>query len=214
MIKRRIVLIIAVSVVFVFKINAQDTITVFYDLYMNRTADSSQATYIRKAWKIKDSKLWRVHDYYLKNGNIAMKGVYKSGRLNVKNGYFIYYYENGKKREEGSYRNNYRTGEWKGWFKEGNDKLIYKYETGTLKEVIAYYENGNVKYYGKYLNGLKNGKWTYWNKDGKLSMQGKYKLNKKNGKWTKYFSDDTLTVYFKNGNIQANKLGGITPIQK
>ena len=135
--KRRIVLIIAVSVVFVFKINAQDTITVFYDLYMNRTADSSQATYIRKAWKIKDSKLWRVHDYYLKNGNIAMKGVYKSGRLNVKNGYFIYYYENGKKREEGSYRNNYRTGEWKGWFKEGNDKLIYKYETGTLKEVIA-----------------------------------------------------------------------------
>ena len=60
-----------------------------------------------------------------------------------KNGLHILMYDNGKKKEEGQYRDNVRTGLWTWW-----------------------YENGNKWQQGEYSMGERNNTWHIWKKDG------------------------------------------------
>jgi len=76
------------------------------------------------------------------NFKTTLGAVTNSSNLK-KNGLHILMYDNGKKKEEGQYRDNVRTGLWTWW-----------------------YENGNKWQQGEYSMGERNNTWHIWKKDG------------------------------------------------
>ena len=150
-------------------INAQDTIRIYYDENWKEISDKENAVFYRKAFAI-DKNTWVAHDYYISN-KIQMTGTYKSKKLEVRQGHFIYYYENGLKSSEGDYENNLSVGLWKEW-----------------------YDNGQEKYEGQFDQGAATGDWKYWFETGELKSQGKYSNDKKVGIWKYYFTSGQLNV--------------------
>ncbi len=87
---------------------AQDTITVYYNNKWTEIEDKNKATFYRKAF-LDSNKVWIAHDYYMSN-KIQMVGSFKSKKCKVKDGHFVYYYENGRKSSEGNYVKNKNEG--------------------------------------------------------------------------------------------------------
>lgn len=118
----------------------------------------------------------------------------KTDANNLKQGYWIVKNDNGKKVEEGIYKNDLKNGYWKSY-----------YDDGTLKQEITYIENkpdGYAKFY--YPSGVvseegiwKGNKWVgeykYYYPNGKPSYQWKYNEQGKRTGVQKY--------YHENGNI-------------
>jgi antitoxin component YwqK of YwqJK toxin-antitoxin module len=79
------------------------------------------------------------------------------------------YYQSGKKKIEGNFKNGKREGLWRAWFPDGTLWSEGEYREGEemgLKTV--YYENGNKFFSGKIQNGKRKGEWSFWDKEGKL----------------------------------------------
>ncbi len=79
----------------------------------------------------------------------------------------IQYYENGRKKYVGFYKNNQKDGKWIFWFENGK-KWSEGYFLQGLRtgKAMVYHENGKLFYEGEYLEGKKNGKWTFFNHEG------------------------------------------------
>lgn len=118
---------------------------------------------------------------YNDTGLVVAKGEYIEGE---KAGKWVYEY--GDHREEGSYKDGLRDGEWKSWYK-----------------------NGDLSFEGKYVNGLEEGKhkWYYDNK--KVREEGKYILGSKEGVWKKYDSDGIEAIEITYLNNKEIKIDGI-----
>ena len=95
-------------------------------------------------------------------------------------------YDDGKKKEEGTYKNGKPDGLWKEW-----------------------YENGQKKYEGSFKDGFRNGFWSYWNEEGEKTSEINYKNGKKNGLrfyWWEYDNDKIMTEeIYKDGEIISDK---------
>lgn len=186
---KRIAIISLFYLMIVTNANAQDTIRVFYDKDWNVTSDTGEILYYRKAF-LNTSKAWEANDYYI-SGKLQMKGTYQSKKLEVKHGHFIFYYENGQKRSEGSYLNNALVGIWTYWE-----------------------NNGKLQSSGNYRNNLRNGKWTYWNFDGRIIMEGNFKNDLQDGEWNRYFPASKLVIHLKDGNILDKSYGGMERVER
>lgn len=172
---------------------AQDTITEYYNIDWVEISDKNQASYYRKAF-LDSNKIWTVNDYFISN-KIQMTGTFKTKKLNVKQGHFIYFFENGRKLSEGKYLNDKEDSFWTYW-----------------------HENGQIESVGKYVNGLRQEKWTYWHENGQKQSEGLYVDNKAEDKWNYWFDtgekkseglylhgkkDGTWRYYYKTGNIES-----------
>ena len=78
------------------------------------------------------------------------------------------YYENGKIKFKGEYKNYKR---WNGQGFDRNGNILFEIKQGNGK-VEEYYDNNDIKFKGEYLNGEKKGKEYYY--DGKLKFEGEY----------------------------------------
>lgn len=210
---------------------SQDTIRIYFDKNWNEITDKTEAVFYRKAFP-GNNKMWVVNDYFISD-NIQMTGSYKSGKLKIQQGLSSYYYENGHKSSEGLFAKDKKTGEWTYWFENGQKKTAgefiadkkegewqYWSETGFvdtkeffIKGVITsaagFYENGQTRYSGEYTNGKKQGEWTSWNANGRIIFQGSYSYGLKQGEWIRYFSDGSMRLFYDNGVLEGNPLGGI-----
>ncbi|WP_369018561.1 CsgG/HfaB family protein [Thermatribacter velox] len=81
----------------------------------------------------------------------------------VYHGLFTKWYENGKVRIQGTYRDGKKDGVWK-----------------------EYFINGVLKSEGTYANGLKEGKWIIYYGSGHKHWEGNYHQNLKEGLWVEY----------------------------
>jgi antitoxin component YwqK of YwqJK toxin-antitoxin module len=139
---------------------------------------------------IKDSKLkqknYILHDYY-KSGAVRMKGTTSNGEKLIKEGMFVYYYENGNKKTICSFDKNDVVGKRFNFYENGNKKeegehiwdkknKIYRYivqqhwdSIGTQKvfDGNGELENTGQKTFstGKIKNGFRDGVWTGYDKD-------------------------------------------------
>ncbi|MCX7861869.1 MAG: hypothetical protein N2449_02610 [Bacteroidales bacterium] len=116
------------------------------------------------------------------------------------------FYETGKRKYLGAYKNGVKIGIHKEYDPEGKAIVAKEYnENGILisegmmdsldrkqSEWKEYYETGEIKAKGKYYNNYKTDEWIYYYPSGKIEQKGKYKKGKYNGKWT---------WYYENGNI-------------
>lgn len=207
---------------------AQDTITVYYDEKWKEIQNKEEAVFYRKAF-IDSNNVWIAHDYFKKN-KIQMKGCYKSKKMEVKHGRFIYFYENGFKESEGEYKNDKKEGLWIYWHDNGVKKFEGKYISDKADGIWTFwYEKGEKKSQGLFLNDKKEGKWFYWFENGKLKLEEDYKKgylsfiqgyykngelsfkgniedNKEQGQW--FFMNSSGRVVFK-GNYSKGKKTGI-----
>lgn len=122
---------------------------------------------------------------YARDSSILLQGNYVD---DIKEGFWVEA-DNGY-REEGSYLEGVRDGEWH-----------------------YYYPNGQVYYEGNFIDGAPDGlhKWYYPN--GKVMKQGKYVMGLREGLW-KYFDEEgklTLTIRYEDGiEVEYNAVK-ITP---
>lgn len=143
--------------------------------------------------------LYKIKDYY-KSGILQMEGNSKTDDLFTYEGEFIYYYENGNKKEIVNYNKSKRIGKFEQW-----------------------HENGNKKTEGEYFeskNGIQNSLKInqYWNPDGKQTVtngngyledidekhsdSGSYKNGFKEGIWKGVYNKNCkYTETYKEGKI-------------
>ncbi len=98
----------------------------------------------------------------------------------LKEGIWIYYYDNDTIAEIGSYKDGEKQGLWRGWFR-----------------------NGVQSYVGQYFNGKMDSIWCFYYKNGCIRSKGKFKGNFKIGKWVDYHIDGDSTIRWENGTIQS-----------
>jgi antitoxin component YwqK of YwqJK toxin-antitoxin module len=80
------------------------------------------------------------------------------------------FYENGKVKMEGEFKDGKRTGIWK-----------------------AYFEDGTLWSEGEFVNGERNGYGLNYFPNGKLRMEGDYKNDKQTGHW-KFYNEDGILI--------------------
>jgi antitoxin component YwqK of YwqJK toxin-antitoxin module len=163
---------------------------------------------------------------YNTDGNIISLIEYKKGFIvnrekinrkdnnNLKQGKWIYFYDDGTVRLEGTYRNDKKNGYFKDYDKDGNLISVTKYIDGVLQEDVAelaelevrtdYYPNGQVKTIASYKDGIPEGVRREFTEEGKIKMAYIFKAGEiigegimneegaKNGEWKEYFPNGSL----------------------
>ena len=154
-----------------------------------------------------------VKEYY-DSGALKAKGIKKNG---LKEGKWVFYFENGKLYREIHFCNDVENGEWKMWHEKGKLYLeqmkINGESEGYWKE---YYEDGSIKEIGEY----KNGEYfplDFWDEGGcQLLKNGTGKKFEKLG----YLELDIYEQYYEDGKfIKENKIssaqyGGFGAVSK
>ncbi|MEQ1676586.1 MAG: hypothetical protein ABL876_07790 [Chitinophagaceae bacterium] len=124
-----------------------------------------------------------IADHYL-NDTLEMDGYYSS--LGEKNGFFSFYYPDGKPKASGEYINNKMFGVWEYYHRNGNlrlrinytgdnmnytvldfidstGKVMTKDSTGTFEMVVQYNPRlVNYRLEGEFKNGKRTGTWKYY----------------------------------------------------
>ena len=89
----------------------------FLDAQMALTEAGSPYSYVREV-VLSDAEEWIVLVKY-KSGTPQMQGTYSDERLVTEQGFFRYYFANGKPESEGNYDHGVKVGTWKRWDWEG-----------------------------------------------------------------------------------------------
>lgn len=152
----------------------QDTITTYFDKDWNQIQNKELSVYYRKAF-LDNNKAWSVHDFYASH-QLQMIGTYKTKKADIKQGHFVYYYENGQKQSEGEYINDKKEGMWIGWYENGQQKSKGNYLNEKLNGIWEYWhENGEKKAKGNFMNDYKTGTWSYWYENGQIKIEEEHK---------------------------------------
>ncbi len=110
----------------------------------------------------RSDELFASYDFeYYANGQIKEEPSFKDG---VRDGEWIQYFENGKKKSEEMYANAKPNGLWTTW-----------HESTFKKESERTYRRGNLD------KGFRE-----WWENGKIKTEGQYLVNKKQGAWMNY----------------------------
>lgn len=129
----------------------------------------------------------RVVKYYDAAQRIKQEDfwVKKSKGKILRDSSYVSYYQNGKIKSIGQFRDNKPSGNWK-----------------------YYYEQGVLKASGAFVVGLNQGEWTYFYENGNISTKGWYERGIKEGEW-KYYYESTPLLVKAEGNYVQDKREGI-----
>ncbi|MFW6222428.1 MAG: toxin-antitoxin system YwqK family antitoxin [Bacteroidota bacterium] len=125
---------------------------------------------------------------YYESGRLKAEGYYKDNR---KVGKWIYYFENGEIEQRGEYNDDGKAiGEWRWYYSNGQlrrkEFLNNDIPDGMYKE---YTNEGEIWAEGRYIEGLRNGPWII-NHLG-YKQVGQYNNDVRQGMW-RYYKDDVL----------------------
>lgn len=157
--------------------------TVYFDRHWKQCKKDS-ASYYRQVYADMGKKVqFIVKDFYL-SGKIQMEGSYKSINPDVKNGHFIYYYDNGKKMSEVTYLENQPEGAYFEWYANGKEKSL-----STIQ------------------NGIMNGDYKTWNEQGIPQLDIRYKNGELDGTFISYYDNGkpVRKDLYSNGELKKKK---------
>ena len=180
--------------------------TIYLDSLYNETSEGNHKFYR----VIKDYYLhtpsYKIFDYY-KSGILQMEGISLAKDNILKEGLFIYYYENGNKESVKRFKKSVLNGKFTTYYESGNRKSEGEYlednRGETIMKILKFWNlqnvqtviNGNGEYdentgteinKGKIKAGYKDGTWTGTNKIFKFTYTEKYE----NGKFLSGISND------------------------
>ncbi len=110
---------------------------------------------------------------------VLMRGKYLHEDCLVKNGWFVYYFPNGKRALGGKFENNIRQGVWMRWYISGQirDSLEFRNNLANGPS-MGWYENGLIESSGIYTNGNYDHVWLFYHDNGKPATREKYVAGK------------------------------------
>jgi len=128
-------------------------------------------------------------DHFAKTKQLQMSGTYSTAKLDVKDGYFKWYYENGKPKEEGAYKNNIEEGLHIYYNENGTVTSKANFTNGELLGTFsAYFDSGKLKATILYNKDEKYHYIIYYREDGTRQSEGSIGDPGKNGIW-KYYDE-------------------------
>jgi periplasmic protein TonB len=148
--------------------------TIWFDIHWKQSA-LHDGQYYRLVWADTSGKIqFFVKDFY-RSGKIQMDGTYKAINPDVRDGNFVFYYENGNRQSVMTYRDNQVVGEVKEWFSNGNPKSVASYSAQTLNGLYkAWREDGSPALEVSYKNGDLDGPFISYYSNGKKVRQDTY----------------------------------------
>ena len=151
---------------------------------------------------------------YKKGFIVNRDKINRKDKNGLKQGKWIYFYDDGIVRQEGNYRNDMKNGYFKEYDKDGNLVIVSKYIDDILQEDVAelvelevrtdYYPNGTIKTIASYKDSIPEGVRREYDENGRIKMAyifskgdiiGQGILNEdgeKEGDWKEYFKDGNL----------------------
>jgi TonB family protein len=116
---------------------------------------------------------------YKDTATIILRGKYRDESCTIKEGWFMYYYANGKRAVAGKYENNIRQNNWTSWYSSGQlkDSVFF---LNDLQEGPSYsfFENGKLESTGSFKQGSYDHEWIFYHENGTIATKEKYALGK------------------------------------
>ena len=120
-----------------------------------------------------------VEKKFWNDGKVKYKKVFKNKKSIIQ---YTWWYQNGNKEGEVSYKNGIREGTWTWWNKKGHKLWEKHYKDGNKNGTwIWWNQKGNKVQQMGYKDGNKNGTWIWWNQKGNKVQQMGYKDGKRHG---------------------------------
>lgn len=108
-------------------------------------------------------------------------------------GLYQEFYEDGSKKLEIDYVNNYKHGQEKEYYENGKMSQLTNYVNGHKHgQEKVYYLTGRLIHLTNFVNDKKNGEETLYYETGKIKEKKHYKMDSKAGKWTWYDEDGNI----------------------
>lgn len=99
-----------------------------------------------------------------RNGKKAEQGFYKDDK---RHGAFATWYEDGTKESLEEYQEDVLSGKWLIWYRNGKPMVVSEFRDGKRHGPSAsYYENGQIQTQGEFRDGEYDGVWTGWWENG------------------------------------------------
>ncbi len=110
---------------------------------------------------------------------VIMRGRYLHEDCLVKDGWFVYYFPNGKRSIGGKFEHNIRQGTWMRWYPSGQIRDSLKFINNLAHgPSFSWFENGRPESEGMYRQGKYDYQWTFYHDNGKVATREKYEEGK------------------------------------
>jgi antitoxin component YwqK of YwqJK toxin-antitoxin module len=174
----------------------QDSLDIDEKIDYDETGKVKKRGYFRKGIPV------GIHREYDINGKVVNAYIYnESGKVVSKGiinedgsreGSWIYFFDDGEKKSEGTYVNNRQNGEWKFFFKDGINEQIGNFRNGVLNGTWKwFYSNGKPLRNETFLNGRRDGLFVEFNAMSDTIAVGSYQEGEMEGPW-KFISGDMI----------------------
>lgn len=196
-------------------------------LFSQTPAPASKIIHLDSLWRETSEDNYKyirvIKDYYSEKNSYDVNDFYKSGTLQMagtstnkdylqKEGQFVYYYENGKKKSTTTYVETKQTGKEYNWYENGNLKSEIEYLKDAKELSINYKINQFWNQDGK--QKIIDGNGDYKNSDKIGFEEGLIKNGLRDGQWKGFINDLKINFIeiYKNGklisgnSIDANKI--------
>lgn len=184
--------------------------------YKIRTNDSSYYFYPNDGYyeeKYQDGSVFQKGTISNNKFNNYWVGFYPNGQIEFeqdfihKSGTISYYYENGKKKSLGNYKNGLSHGETKIWFNNENIDEISFWKNGVQDSIfITYYKDGVMESKSFFEEGKLNGLKTLWYENGNIKIKSNYKEDNLDGSYKQWNNSGQIEVdgNYINGILEAD----------
>ena len=126
--------------------------------------------------------------WYWGNGQKQVEGTYKDGE---RVGLHTSWHYNGQKKKERTYKDGNQDGLSTNWYENGQKLSEGLYKDGKIDGLnTGWYENGQKRLEVSYKNGKYDGLMTEWWENGQKREEITFKDGKKDGKWTKWHDEN------------------------
>jgi MORN repeat protein len=108
-------------------------------------------------------------------------------RHTVKEGPYVAWHTNGRRKTEGRYRNGLMDGHWTFWYPNGRRREEGEFQGGREEGLWSrWYADGQVEDRGEYRDGVRQGPWTFWHENGHKEREGAYADGVEVGPWARW----------------------------
>ncbi|MEZ4320151.1 MAG: hypothetical protein R3F61_21910 [Myxococcota bacterium] len=117
--------------------------------------------------------------------------VYPDGKI-TRQGPAIEWYSASRKKAQGAYMEDKKSGPWQVWHPNGAVQEQGSYVAGNKEGPwVAFHANGERASEGEFIGGNEAGTWTFWSEDGLTRTEGKYdNFGQRTGTWVDHSADD------------------------
>jgi hypothetical protein len=150
---------------------SKDTVVHVFNEYLLATS-TDQAVFTGYAVKTGDRWAAAMYD---ESSNLVARGSYASKKCNDKNGWFTFYFPEGKRAASGQYFRDRKDGNWRIWYTNGQLRDSIDYEKDRPSgSYYTFFENGTLSGKGNFKDGIEDGTWTWYHPNGQVSSVEEY----------------------------------------